>query len=669
MRNILLVVGAAGLVGLFTACGGDEKPPVVSDGHSGTGGKGGGTKPGDGGTSGVGGDSAGGASEAEGGAPDRPAINAPLVSIIEPAETLNPVDGALVDQTAHVVCTALRSNAFGASALDPASVKVSILDASGKLLEEKPATATTNDNEFAADFVVTTVPSGKVSFECSASDKNKIKGADRISTFVDHGPTITVVTPAPDSANPLKGGLAIKFTVDPTPLSKADASAEVDAVTFQLDGQDYSLSEKSGTYETSIALDTLPATPSGSISITASNKRSPKAAKTTKSYSILVDGDGPVVSIESPAPKDVRGGNVAVKFTVTDKISGVDPNSVNITRWPSDTPHFFDPTKGWARAGDQYTYILDTKEVEAVATAQTTINIRASDKAGNASANGQSVQFYLDNVPPKVDLDPKNIRIKTGANCSNSFDPVGASALDDLEGSTTSTVTRFAYFRAFVWEETNSAQGQHQHAYSGTDGEQVRLYVQATPDEAATPLLVKSSDGPGNACDEIGGIKDIVAPPPFSALSGLAPNGAIWSQDDAATAPTVTPAFCAVADSLAPQGLCTSHLSDMWYTTQHSDGFAEPAVFAVSPNPNDNSCTGIDIEFLSKNQKDGWVCAAARAVDFAGNVGISPPLRICVDSPDIAGHPDCAVMSTTPPTCTDGCTPPPRGGGFIIITQ
>jgi hypothetical protein len=93
----------------------------------------------------------------------------------------------------------------------------------------------------------------------------------------------------------------------------------------------------------------------------------------------------------------------------------------------------------------------------------------------------------------------------------------------------------------------------------------------------------------------------------------------------------------------------------------------DPMVYVVgTPNSSDATCTGIDWSFLSKDQPDGWVCLAARVVDKAGNVGISPPLRICVDNPDNDIVPPCRTMSIEPPTCTDGCTPPARGGGDLF---
>jgi hypothetical protein len=71
---------------------------------------------------------------------------------------------------------------------------------------------------------------------------------------------------------------------------------------------------------------------------------------------------------------------------------------------------------------------------------------------------------------------------------------------------------------------------------------------------------------------------------------------------------------------------------------------------------------------IAANRQDGFVCFAARAVDKVGNVGISPPIRVCVDT-DLTDNvqPNCAKMSIPdPPSCTDGCTPPARGGGIVV---
>ncbi len=670
MRNILLAAGVAGTLGLFSACGGDNHPHVADDNPQTTGGRNTG-----GSHTGTAGKSPSTPDGGAGGAGEQADPDGPVVKITAPAESLTPGDGVLVDDIVHVVCAVTKSTAPTAVDIDPTSVKLSLTDSAGKAPVEKSGTATTNKNEYAADFVLTTVPSGEVSFTCSAADKNKLNGADTLSTFVDHGPTITVVTPLPDSATPVKGGLAIEFNVEPSPLAEDDEESAVDQVAFTLDGKPFKLDVTGSNYTTSIALDNteiFPAPPGGAITIEATNKRSPNPVAAKKSYNIVVDGSGPVISIDSPLPQAVVGGKVTLSFTVTDAGSGVDPKSVNVALFTKAPPIFFDPTNGWTRNGDKYTYTFDSKALEKDAKVQTTINVRASDKAGNPSASGQSLQLYLDNVPPQIDLDPLNIRMVSGENCSGSFDPVGDNTLNDLEGSLgTDPVTRFGWFRAFVNEQTNSESGQTLFYFSGTNQETVRLYVQPDPANATTPLLVNKNPGTDNTCDDIGDIDDIQDPPPFSALKPIStsgPVGTLWNKDDPLSPPSA--GGCKLKeDTSPPLELCPSHKSGMRYVPFNAR-LKEPFVYVVgTPMTGEDSCAGIDFGFLTSNQPEGWVCVAGRVVDKAGNVGISPPLRVCSDDPTTDYHPPCSISSTTPPTCTDGCIPPARGGGLTPTTQ
>jgi hypothetical protein len=674
MRNILLVVGVAGLVGLFSACGGTDHAHTLPDstggkpsmgGRSTTGGKSSGGKN-TGGTS-----SLGGADDSPGGAPDSPI--APAVEITSPVESATPDDGVLSGTIVHVVCTVIKSSAPGAAAIDPTSVTISLTDSTGKPGESKNAAATANADEYSADLILTTVPPGKTSLTCSATDKNQVKGSDSVSTFVDHGPTITVISPTRESAHPLKGGLDVQFTVEPTSLAKNDAGADVDQVVFTLDGKEVDVEETSpGHFQTSLALDDpdqFPVIPGGAITITASNKRTPDPVTASVSYNITIDGAGPLINIESPAPQAVLGGKVTLIFNITDKGSGVDEKSVSVQLYVNQKPITYDPNNGWSRNGDKFTYTFDTTAIEPFAPVQTTINILASDKVGNPSGTGQSLQLYFDNVPPQIDLDPLNIRIRDndGVFCSNSFDPVGPEAINDLDGSFgLPTLYEIGYFRVFVHERTNSQLGQKLFYHSGTNQGQVRLYIQAEPETATTKLLVNKNPGTDDTCDDIGGIDAMGNGPPFSALHPINVNsaaGGLWYQDDPAKLPLADGVCQLRTAPTPPDHLCPNHNSDMWYAPFFTE-IKEPMVYVVGTPGNDASCAGIDLAFVNQGQKEGWVCAAARVVDNAGNIGISPPMRFCADD-GVDPKPDCAISSTTPPTCTDGCTPPARGGGYI----
>ncbi len=661
MQSTYWAAGALAVI-LFVGCGGDDKPRTFVDdppsrgGSRSTGGKGGGNE----------------AGEAVGGNDGE--TGGPVVTITSPAEAKSPDEGVVSSPTLRVLCTVKESSA----AVDAGSVTISATDSAGQVLEQK-GSATGEEDEYEADIVLTTAPSGKLTLACAAQDRDGAKRTDTITTFLDRGPAITIISPEPDSAHPLKGGLDVTFTVAAVPLSDSDAGAEVSEVIFSLDGKECvvgadecQVEEVSpGKFHTVFALEDtnqFPVSPSGAIKISAANSRTPEPVVATESYNVLVDGLGPVINIESPPPQKVVGGKVALVFTVVDTGSGVDPETVNVALYPDGPPQLYDPNKGWSRDGNRFTFVFDTKEVEKAAKVQTTINVRASDRAGNPSGNGQSIQLYLDNVPPTIDLDPKNVRVRAGGSCSGSFDPVGPAALGDLDGQLGSPIVNpIAFFRAFVDEQTNSQEGQSLFYHAGTDQGQVRLYIQADPANQATKLLVNKNPNVDNTCDDIGGIDDLVGAPAFSTLKPMdaaRPLGAVWNRIDPEIPPVVGDA-CTLSTGLEPPHLCPGTTSDMWYVPFFT-AIKEPHVYVVgTPNPNDASCSGIDLAFLTTDQPDGWVCAAARVVDNAGNVGISPPLRLCVDKND-GSPPACRVSSTVPPSCTDGCTPPTRGGGILI---
>jgi hypothetical protein len=658
--------GALAATLMFAGCGGDDHPAVSGEdplGGKGSGGKGSGGKSvstdgGDGGT----------ASE-----------NGPTVKVTSPLESKTPADGVLSGQTLRVTCQVSKS--AGGADVDASSVSVSLTDGK-KAVVERVASPTANEDEYEADLVIATVEPGEVAIECQAKDRDGQSSSETISAFVDHGPQITVISPEANSAHPLKGGLDVTFAVAAVPLADDDADAEIGEVKFSFDGKECVVGDKDcdvteiseGKYHANLLLDDpekFPGGVSGAITITASNSRKPTPVSAQTSYSIVVDGDGPVINIESPAPQAVLGGKVKLIFSATDAGSGVDESTVNVTLYANGPKQFFDPDKGWSHVSDKFTYTFDTKLLEKDAPVQATINVRASDRVGNPSASGQSLTVYLDNVPPQVDLDPLNIRVKDGENCSGSMDPLGDKTVSDLAGQFGSPIANpFAFFRAFVNEQTNSSEGQTLFYFSGTDQKQVRLYIQPDPTHQATPLLVNKNPASDTSCDDVGGVDAVANPLPFNALNPIDTGnkvGVPTSKLDANEVPIVG-AECKLSDAAPPPALCPSHGSGMTYVP-FNFRLKEPYVYVVgNPVQNTDSCTGIDLNFLTTGQPDGWVCAAARVVDKAGNVGISPPIRICVD--DGAGEPPaCRVSSTQPPSCTDGCVPPARGGGFIVAGQ
>ncbi|MEI9953398.1 MAG: hypothetical protein WDO74_31580 [Pseudomonadota bacterium] len=113
----------------------------------------------------------------------------------------------------------------------------------------------------------------------------------------------------------------------------------------------------------------------------------------------------------------------------------------------------------WDDASGAFSFKIGAALAKNALDTQVTVNVLATDKAGNAST-GNSRIYNLDNKPPSVDLDPPNVyevRPGTAINttqCSNLFDPLGAFdsnlPLDAVNGSPNdmATIVNFGRFRS-----------------------------------------------------------------------------------------------------------------------------------------------------------------------------------------------------------------------------
>jgi hypothetical protein len=579
---------------------------------------------------------------------------------------------------APIVRVAISSNDRGAKAVDAASVKIAVLDSSGKVASELPGTPTNNTNEYKASFVVTTVPNGVISFRCTAWDTSMPAktASTTISTLIDHGPAIAVATPAPNAAYPLTGAVPFAFTVKPSPLAANDPAAIVASVSLNLNGVDIPVTPEPSdptSYKLAVNFNdtkVFPQPPTGSlpVEIKAKNSRKPVAAERVDSYHFTVDGAGPVVTLKKPKDQEIIGGKVTMEFSIADALTGVDPTTVSVELNQS-TKLFSATDSNWTHNKDDYTYTFDSANV-AGSRVQVTVNITASDLAGNKAA-GESVILYVDNFPPIVDLNPSNVReTRTGGGglqCSASFDPLGRAANDG------DRVQPFTLFRALVWDKTNSIAGQKVFYNATTDPTSVYLYLQ--PDGPTVPLLVNNDADP--ECDALNispGGKTL----PNLHLNPVTPAGAAFYDQLASTsaAPAIpgptNPACTLGTESSRPAALCTQNASDLTVVIRHDSVGVEPVVYGIG-NRTGLECTGTGWELSSQladaTQKEGWFCLAAVASDKVGNAAISAPLRVCYDDLSTPFVPKCAQQSDTPPTCTDGCTPPAHFPPAILATH
>jgi len=609
---------------------------------------GGDTDPGNGATGNVG---TGGDAPAEPGAP--------IVAITSPKPVSDPSKGGvIVEEEIDVFCTVERAD--DGRPVAESSVVIQMLDAKGNVVPSEaegtlPGDPTGKTDEYQAHFLMNVVPkTGRVSFRCAATDVSSppISASATVSTFVDHGPRITPSEPIEAHFYPQESALRVVFDVDAAPLVSGDAGAKVAGVELFVSNVDVTAALRQSGSEYTAQLDlndmsVFPMAPSGEtpILIRATNQRKPSAAVSTESYTVVVDGDGPKITIASPKNGGTVGRNIDLQFSVSDPLSGVEPETIVVTL--NNQPFQYGDAAGtWdlnLLSGDSHTVSFPSSLI-ADSQAQATVIVTAIDRAGNMGT-GEAWLLYLDEQPPLVDLDPPNVRIdrKSGSmsQCSSSFDPLGA-AVSDLDAT---DAFGFGLFRAFVWEQTNASPDL---VYSGVRPETVGFYLQADGE----PLLINNPGDPDEGCDEISAVetrRDMIS------LTALTPTGTPWygPVNDSTVEPKPAAFGCvAQAEENSPPHLCKDESSDLTVVVPQDMPARPPAVFALGPL-DDVFCTGRSWE-LRTNGHEGWVCVAARAVDYAGNVGVSAPLRLCYDNPNTAFVPDCSV---DPPECTDGCTP------------
>lgn len=681
---------------LLAACGSDKPTTFIGNASGGSTGN----RPGVAGSSSAGSGGRGGAgstggSEAAGrGGADATSPAAPVIEITAPAAAKDPnADTVLVDDQVTVLCTVEKSSVTGAKPVDPSTVKIAMLDADGKQLKTSAGAPTDNDSEYSAAFVLTAVPSGRVSFTCSANDTAQPvhSGVATLETLVDQGPEITIGQPEDKSPHNLLGPMNVEFEVAPLPIATGDKQATVTGVSLLVGGVEIKTVEKSkGHYQASVDFSDkslFNSPPSGSlpIVINASNgRKKPGKATATSAYGITLDGVGPVIALGLPAVQAVIGPASILTFNVQDVGSGVDRSTVAVKL--NEETKLFSATDGqwtWEDGSGAFSFKIGAALAKNARDTQVTVNVLAKDRAGNAST-GNSRVYNLDNRPPIVDLDPSNVYevrpLSQDSNqCSDLFDPLGAFdnslPLDAINGSPNdlSTVVNFGRFRSLVWDQTNSKLGEGESFLALTDKDSVRLYVQANTD---SPLL--ADDDKDGTCDEIWTgsaphqLQASDKPLPFLKLIAVQPT-VNASPPYGGIAPDLS--SCKAGGSLPFVRLCGAQglgVSDMSVVIRHSVSVTpfEPVIYAVEPDSSPLSiiCTGKKWDVASAISaadgvgKLGWVCLAARALDSVGNPGISSPLRVCLDD---GTNPD-RCKNVPPPSCTDSCTPPPHFAGGLV---
>lgn len=634
-----VALSALGLVG---ACGQRERAPVVdSDGSGG--------KKGSKGDGGEGPDGTGGRKPTVPGAPQ--------------VEVAAPDEGTVLTDELGAHCRVTPDDAADASAVNPASVLVQLLNAKGEVVAEGPATVGEAD-VYGATFTLAEVPSGRYTVLCQASDKSEppLTGSAEVDVLVDHGPVIEPITPLPGGFLARAGVHDFEVRIRPVPLfSGDDEAALADDPVIIIDHQEFTLSEKGDEFPDVYVVtgidfedvDLFPEEPPNHtlVRVSAQNEREVTG---TLDYQVAVDGTGPEIAIVQPAAATIIGSRVNFVFQVVDDFSGVDWESLVVE--VKDEPIAFNTASSrWSLSDNQATLELNTTEYS-VAT-QLSINVSVADLAGNLSSNGAGATYYLDQLTPILSLDPPNIRVRrqgqADLECSHSFDPVGGGAIN--HGDDTYNLVQF---RAVAWDRTNEELGQTIFHYSMVDTTSMRLWISKAdlPLVVDTPLPGKTvGDG---ICDAISSAVDADVDAVTLAHIGTAGSPYFGNGDGDLSAPAMGGACIYPANAgNVPNPLCEG--SDLTYALGQRVGDAvTPAVYAPLVGTG-VSCAGSQQSIGALlGTYEGWVCAAVTGQDRAGNKTVSEPIAFCLDDPETGALPDCwGDGPEAAPDCTDGCQP------------
>jgi hypothetical protein len=588
---------------------------------------------------------------------------APQIEMLAPAAADDPNDDEILTAlSVKVRCRVTKSQAMDARDVDRSSVRIRMisLDMPMEIAEAVVAPSTDNESEFEAEFPLDEVANHALRFSCEASDVGspKLTGSASVDTFLDLGPTVSILEPEDGSIHSLIGIKIITFEVRNAPVSADDEEADLTDVTLHVLGMPFEATPdpvEPGRYRVEVDFNDRElfamAPTAVDIVVTAASSRTPIAPIRRAEVHIELDALGPAIAIASPRESAIVRSPVELVVSITDD-SGVDFDTV---RGDIELVDPF-PLESWTVNRSTYRTQFDTTATIFDSFTQLTINITAKDNVGNEAE--ASLTIYLDDVPPIVSLDPPHVReYYETANikyCSSAFDPVGIDAANDEGPALPATM-----FRALVFERTRGVLGQNVLYLAGVNPSSVVLYAQTDRD---IPLLI-DTNGDGT-CDEIN--SDASPEPVLLQLSAVAKRGSAYY---AAMPNFQDPLNIAASDCTAsngttpPEPLCDS--TEMFRVIPQWIEGGPNAIYALDPQQGSGlACDGNTWQ-IGAFADDGWLCLAARAEDNIGNVGISPPIRVCFD--DFQGPPPSCTdpMLDPPPTCgvdvlgVSGCRPPP----------
>ncbi len=289
------------------------------------------------------------------------------------------------------------------------------------------------------------------------------------------------------------------------------------------------------------------------------------------------------------------------------------------------------------------------------------IVVRAEDTVGTSNTLG--FQVILDNVGPISSLDPPNVRVTkppvvgtvSADFCSRDFDPIGPDAPNDGEA-----VPQLFELRARIADLGNTGTLNSTLYIANAGIATAQLYVF---DDTTKPLVV-DTNGDG-FCDAINpNIVPTTTPmlaneAAVSSLAAVNPGGlSDFTAGDTYGGNNASPVCEADPNVMMPPGaLCQG---EPGATTVIKTSFTGMTQIYGMPVVDTFNCLGFAFDARATGISDGWACAAVLTTDGVGNISVSAPLRICIDSDNVGN--ECHALGTSSLAGAPNCTGTATGG-------
>jgi len=591
------------------------------------------------------------------------------VTIETPTDQTVADSGSLVDVKVHAHVDQ------GSDFIDPTSVQAVLTAMGDPAVLDSTKLAPLGGDVYGGRISVGDHPSGTYTLTVTAASSGGMKGMNMVDFQVDAGPTLVVRSPL--AMHSYKGLLVVEVYADAGQFGPLDGPhATVANYPVQLDPvMDQNGTPVPNTYRGMINLDDPmppmvlpPLTNDQLLTVWATNMR----GKRVEIHLVFtIDDEGPAITNTSPAPGEIAGSIIRIAATVSDP-AGVLDSSVIAVIGDDTTPAIFNVQLKPDGVG-VYSVLFDTRKLTAcpdppngndLCIVFPTVSFRASDELGNESV--VSYGFAVDNIAPVADLDPPNLRSfkidALGIHCSWEFDPLGN---DDFEGdmpNDQTVVPQVFDLRARIEDDSNHANGLKLPPIATVDPDKTAVYV--LDDENQVRIVDTDGDG---WCDAVNPTLVPTTEPPTTnnqvlkvRLAPVAPAGtADFTPDPSLPLTPSASSFCIRGADPPPALLCGLFQP----TIAIGYAFNEPAIWSVDPIDKPH-CFGNQFDTHANNIGEGWACIAVATADLAGNVSVSPPLRVFIDykyvgphgcvCPNPGNNPSgCACPSTGPaPACT-----------------